>query len=533
MTVTNSRFTNNVSSDGQGGALYVYGDIVSISNSTLSANSASQHGGAIAAVGLADLSVSNSSLSGNQADPDALGSASGGAIYMATGSLSVSDTLIDNNTATGDGGAIYLEGPSLDMVRTDISGNEGSSVLVLKGQGGAYSISRSRITGNIGAILIDDSDSTTSFTVDETTVADNTSSTGPALDAVLIQSGTSVTLVRSTFSGNTGSDMAALKFDRGDAIVSPATLTVENSTFSANTATSATAGLIMGPFSQTTVKNTTFVNNAGDTSYAQLLMPSAADTTKFFMSFSAFSSSNDHEFSMGGSAYDASEYPLALGGNHNIARRGFDSTTYSSLSWPDEVNPGLASLADNGGFTQTHAPQSATSNTVLLAAAGTRPNGDVDQRGAVNPDANADIGAVEYVGNHAPELVDDLTLALSGYTGEAILLDLNDYVIDPDGDVLSVVSVDGLPPGLSVNLSTGVISGMPELAGTFKVVVVVEDDGSPSLSGVFSALATIESPKSTSSPKGNSGGGGGGSFGWLVLAGMLSLLCRRQTRNPG
>jgi len=45
---------------------------------------------------------------------------------------------------------------------------------------------------------------------------------------------------------------------------------------------------------------------------------------------------------------------------------------------------------------------------------------------------------------------------------------------DPDGDVLSFSAV-GLPPGLAINASSGLVSGTPSTAGSFNAVVTVSD----------------------------------------------------------
>ena len=45
---------------------------------------------------------------------------------------------------------------------------------------------------------------------------------------------------------------------------------------------------------------------------------------------------------------------------------------------------------------------------------------------------------------------------------------------DSDGDVLSF-SAEGLPPGLSIDAASGVIAGMPLVAGNYAVTVRVSD----------------------------------------------------------
>ena len=70
---------------------------------------------------------------------------------------------------------------------------------------------------------------------------------------------------------------------------------------------------------------------------------------------------------------------------------------------------------------------------------------------------------------------------------------------DPEGRTLTY-SATGLPPGLNVNSSTGVISGTPTVAGTFPVTATVSD-GSLTASAAFTW--TVNSPLSTPAPIGD------------------------------
>ncbi|MHC1769369.1 MAG: MBG domain-containing protein [Verrucomicrobiia bacterium] len=105
--------------------------------------------------------------------------------------------------------------------------------------------------------------------------------------------------------------------------------------------------------------------------------------------------------------------------------------------------------------------------------------------------------------NEAPELVDPLP-DLTGTYGQAVSSALPSGAFsDPDiGQTLSYAAA-GLPPGVTLDGSTGDFSGAPTAAGSFTVTITATDNGNPSLqaSGTFQWVIQAKTIQVTAGPQ--------------------------------
>ncbi len=113
-TLKNLIIDTNVSASGRGGGLYCNGGDLSLDNVQFTSNTARWGGGTYHEAG--DLDVDQCGFSDNVATGN---SSRGGAIYLKTGTLTVSDSQLFGNQARADGGAIYCTAASL--IVTDCS----------------------------------------------------------------------------------------------------------------------------------------------------------------------------------------------------------------------------------------------------------------------------------------------------------------------------------------------------------------------------------------------------------------------------
>ena len=256
VSISNSTLSSNIASN-EGGAIYAYGGSVSISisNSTLSSNIASNDGGAIYAFS-GSVSISNSTLSNNSAD-------SGGAIYAYRGSsvsISISNSTLSSNIASNEGGAIYAFSGSVSISNSTLSNNSANSGGAIYAYGGSVSISNSTLSGN------------------------SVSFEGGAINA---QSISNTSISNSTLSGNRASRSGGAIFAAGFGYDGPSII-ISNSTLSGNSAAFG-GGVYARNNSSISVSNSILSGNMGNTSFVEIAISSNSSIST---NNSIFSSSN-------------------------------------------------------------------------------------------------------------------------------------------------------------------------------------------------------------------------------------------------
>ena len=195
---TSTGVLDNVTATGNsaknGGVLYAStNSVLTLKNSVWFGNSVTASGGAIY-LGAGTLTISNSTLGGDTAEKGN-SAKNGGAVY-ATGckQLTIEDSVFGYNTATESGGAIYAAGTSKVTVgagtkATQFNNNSAPTAGAINIQGsavvnvtGAVFDGNSATTSNGGAIRVGDEDSTAKLTITSTMLKNNsTIASGGAL----------------------------------------------------------------------------------------------------------------------------------------------------------------------------------------------------------------------------------------------------------------------------------------------------------------------------------------------------------------
>ncbi len=91
------------------------------------------------------------------------------------------------------------------------------------------------------------------------------------------------------------------------------------------------------------------------------------------------------------------------------------------------------------------------------------------------------------------------------------------------------ISAGALPAGLTLNISSGVISGTPTTAGTFDFTLVVQDSGSASDTQPLSLTVDPAAPADNSD---NSDSGGGALGGWLLVVLLVFRFYPKEISCP-
>jgi hypothetical protein len=331
LTVSNSTITGNAAGSSGGGGIFNDGALT-ISSCTFSSNSVTNNGpGGGIENGTSATATVNNSLFTGN---NALSGASGAAIAN-SGTLTVTSSTFTSNSANTNGGGIYNDsGGTLTLSSSTFSNNSGGSDGGAVDQDGTATISYCTFSGNSAA------------------------SEGGAMD----NKGTLVGLTNCTLYNN-------VAVSDGGGIKTSGAAQITNCTITDNRVTSGESGTFGGGIcdigSAAAIFNTIVAGNFAG---------AAPSTTANDIAGTVASSSSNNLIGTGGSG--------GLTGGVNKNQVGV-------------ANPGLGTLANNGGSTQTvdlqaGSPAIAQGNTALVTA------GETDQRGFVRiVNGTVDIGAVE------------------------------------------------------------------------------------------------------------------------------------------
>jgi len=308
-------------------------------------------------------------------------SADGGGILLGTpatiqccapsGSLTLIDSVVRNNTTPRDGGGIANHAGTLTLIGTVVTGNAA-------GNGGGIA------NGDLGTLVLSDS-----------TLSDNLADQGGGLFTGYIDistNGTNVTIVNSTVSGNTSGEGPGTGFGAG-IYRNRGTLSLTNCTISGNVSFYGGGGLYdSGANMAVTVRNCTIAGNQAGTSGAGGFGGGIAGGPVVNVGNTIIAGNT-----LVGGPSDCSGTPTSSGYNLVQSTCGFSGVLTGNISGQ---NAKLGVLADNGGATKTQAllsgsPAIDAGNPATPGSAAAACTA-VDQRGFLRPRGKAcDIGAFE------------------------------------------------------------------------------------------------------------------------------------------
>ncbi|MDP2674298.1 MAG: choice-of-anchor Q domain-containing protein [Dehalococcoidia bacterium] len=376
VTLANSSVEGNTA-DGYGGALFAGFSTVTLVDSSIVSNKSGSYGGGIAVLP-AQLTLDRTIVSGNTADEFGGGIASA---YISSDSVGIHGSTITGNTAGWAGGGIYNSGHSMTITESLIDDNVANgTVWPDMGGGGLYN------------------DSSSTIDIIASQVINNT--TYPAGSGGGILNRGDLTVRESSIGGN--------RYAPGGGILNLGTSTVENTTISDNNVGGGFEGGGIYSNGSLGVTNATIVGNTGvigggiyvSAGTALLTNVTVAGNTTQFAGYGAITAAGSTTLlnSIVASNSNGNCGWAILSGGHNLD----SGNTCGFTAAGDLINtdPLLGPLANNGGLTQTHA---------LLTGSPAIDAGDntgcpaTDQRGADRPldgdqdgTATCDIGAYEY-----------------------------------------------------------------------------------------------------------------------------------------
>lgn len=369
--------------NGSGGGMYSINSSPTLSNLIFTANSSYRGAGMYNEN--SDPSLTNVIFSNNECQYG------GGMANYANSSPTLSDVTFSGNSSASFGGGIYNDESSPTLTDVTFSGNSGGR------GGGIYNDSSSPtltaviFNGNTaisqGGGMANYYDSSPILT--DVTFIENTSSWGGGM----FNTGSSPTLNAVTFSGNSvyinpdSGDQGGWGGGLANSYLANPSLT--NVTFSANSAEVGGGGMYNEDLSNSQLTNVTFFGNsaevAGGGIYNGILGTNASNSE--LTNTIVWANSPDQIFNQAGSTIMV---------NYSVVQGGWEGTNNIN------EDPLLQPLADNGGFTLTHA-LGANSSAIDAGNPDPATCSSTDQRGFPRPVdgdghgvATCDIGAFEY-----------------------------------------------------------------------------------------------------------------------------------------
>jgi hypothetical protein len=295
---------------------------------------------------------------GQDTNPSGTGGASGGGIFVGGGTLIVQDALVGGNSAGADGGGIASSSANLTLRNTTVTSNAaGTNAGAARRSGGGVSA--------IGGTLL----------LENSTISGNAAATdgggiylnGTSSEVWTVRNGT----IANNSAGSSGGGVMVRNTATGGSLV------VQSSTIAANTASGTGGGIARtGTGGSVSITSTIVANNVS---------PSAPDVLG------------------------------SVTANFSLIRNQSGATISGSNNLPAGTDPGLGSLANNGGPTNTIAlaPGSPAVN------AGSNPAGLTTEQRVIYPrvvGSAPDIGAYEVQPSATVGLSDVTAIGGTSYT---------------------------------------------------------------------------------------------------------------------
>ncbi len=383
-----------------------------------------------------DLHVSHLKVSSS---PDA-------GIYQEYGQLTVDDVLLD-----GNGVGIKIDTVFDTVIRNSSITNSTTNGGILfdnNGTGATLLIDKSDISNNAatgsGGGFNAHGDHTTSIKILDSTIAHNTSDDKGGGIYINNAAGSTVdvTIEQSTLSNNEANYGGGIYYDDSLAL---APLTIKSSTIVNNVTSFSGAGI-----------NHRGSNDGISIQNSVIALNTATNSSSGWVNLDGVFNTVDHSWLGNNNYLDGNSTPP------NIT----NPATNSVIDGDDSLL-NISALADNGGPTFTHVPQ-VGSPLLETGNPATANLSATDQRGVSREVGILDIGAVERIADVVMD-ISQATGVLTLNLGEAFSINLNAITSSND----SVITVSGLPSGVSFNAETNIISGTATEAGASEVTVSV------------------------------------------------------------